>query len=77
MLKQLALAALTAIALTAAASSANAFRGFCDDEWGCGSNGKSLNGVSLNGAKVTGSIEVDQPSVKAVVLPSGETVEVR
>ena len=106
MLKQLTLAAFTAIALSAAVSSANAARGGCDDwgcgmngtemtgiagqssddsdqyqardgcdEWGCGLNGSSYQGVLLNG--VTLKQQAGSGVVNAVILPTGEVVDLR
>lgn len=74
-----ALAAAAALGLTFAASAAQA--GGCD-EWGCGTNGTSLNGIWENGTlrqgvQVNGlpqQGEAMEPTVKAVILPSGETV---
>jgi hypothetical protein len=73
MLKQIALAAFAATALFAVAPSANAFPGFCDDDWGCGMNGASHQGIQVNGL-TAGSGET---VVDAVILPTGETINLR
>ena len=52
---------------------------------GVGDNGRSLNGIALNGAAPQGtqgkdlhqSAAVEKAAVKAVILPSGETVDLR
>jgi hypothetical protein len=105
MLKQLTLAAFTAIALSAAVSSANAAGGGGCDEWGCGMNGTKLTGVAgqssddsdryqarggcddwvcgSNGSSYQGvllngvTLEQRKHVVNAVILPSGEFVDLR
>ena len=72
MLKQIALAACAATALFAVASSANARPSGCD-EFGCGMNGTTYQGVQVNGL-TAGSGET---VVDAVVLPTGETIDLR
>ena len=75
MLKQIISSTVVAASLAATISSASAFWGGCD-EWQCGSNGLSRNGVALNGVQLDG-VQVRQLSVKAVILPSGETIDLR
>ena len=67
-MSKLILTAFAAAAVFAVTSSANARFGGCDD-WGCGMNGTQTTGVVLPSAS-TGT-------VSSVILPSGETVEVR
>ena len=47
----------------------------CDD-WGCGTNGSSYQGVLLNGVaqRIVGS---GKSVVNAVILPTGEIVDLR
>jgi hypothetical protein len=79
MLRQLIIS-IAAVGVLATATPANAGR--CDDAWGCGSNGKSLNGVlkeahAASGLQVhdnSASSEAEAPAVRAVVLPSGEII---
>ena len=72
MLKQTALAAFAATALFAVAPSANALPSGCD-EFGCGTNGTTYQGVQVNGL-TAGSAET---VVDAVILPTGETINLR
>jgi hypothetical protein len=64
---KLILTAFAAVALSTIVSSAEAK---------LATNGANLNGVALNGVQVDG-IQVRQPSVKAVILPTGEILELR
>ena len=66
MLRTIAIVAATAAVVVA--SSANAVSGGCDD-WGCGSNGTQVTGIAFS--------SVSNGNVSSVILPSGETVEVR
>jgi len=68
-MSKLILVAFSVAAVLTAASSANAGRGDSCDEWGCGLNGTQTTGVALPSAS-TGT-------VNSVILPSGETVELR
>jgi len=70
--KKLALATVAAAALaaglgTAATASAGPLGIDCDD-FLCGSNGPQLTGIALSDVKAR------RPIIKAVTLPSGETV---
>jgi hypothetical protein len=76
MLKQIIIAtAAASLAATISSASAGPRGGDCD-EFGCGTNGPNLNGVALNGVQLNG-IQVRQLSVKAVILPSGEVLDLR
>jgi hypothetical protein len=91
MMKQLALAAFAAIALSAvAASHANAVAQ-CPP-WTCSSNGRDINGISRNGRDLQGvqlnglgrygvhrggTRFADWIAVRAVILPSGEILDLR
>lgn len=68
MLKQLALTAIAALALSAAVSSANATGGVGCPVWMCGSNGTLVTGSTINAEK---------PTVESVTLPSGKFVNLR
>ena len=81
------IAVAAALGFCLAASAAEAH--FCDD-WGCGTNGVSLNGTSYQGVRLDGiqapqagtrdlrqTAGTKRPTVEAVVLPSGETVDLR
>jgi hypothetical protein len=89
MLRKIALAAFTAATLGAAVSSANAAG--CAP-WVCGENGRDINGISRNGRDLQGTqlnglgrngIErgetrlADRIAVRAVILSSGETIDLR
>jgi hypothetical protein len=67
-MKKIAFAA-AAIAALAAASTAGA-RPSCDD-FLCAGNGPQLTGIAPS------AVKAKQPAVKAVTLPSGDTVDLR
>ena len=66
---KLILAAFAAAALFAVTSSANAGSGVGCPIWMCGSNGTQITGIALGSAS-TGTVH-------AVILPSGEIVDLR
>ncbi|MGH6923422.1 MAG: hypothetical protein ACRED5_06755 [Propylenella sp.] len=89
MLRKIALVAFTAATLGAAVSSANAVGGLCPP-WMC--NGRDINGISHNGRDLQGAqlnglgrngVErgetrlADRIAVRAVILPSGEILDLR
>ena len=99
MLKQLALAAFAAVALSAASAHALPFFGNCPNS-DCGMNGTQLTGIAgqtsddserfegrggcdefgcgMNGTRVDGRlVEADQPAVNAIILPTGEILDLR
>jgi hypothetical protein len=69
-MKTLAFAAAALAALTAASTADARPLGGCAP-WVCGSNGPQLTGIARP------ALEAKRPVVNAVMLPSGETVDLR
>ena len=67
MLKQLALATFAAVALSAASAHALPFFGDCPNT-DCGMNGTRVDGRT---------VDAEQPTVNAIILPTGEVLDLR